>query len=186
MYLDEAIKVIEMNLRSTCMMLETVKHNQIDKAIDYDWLPMQDHLAQSVYGVHICQESSVEDCLKYLGQLYKGLTQAWNHYQKGNRVLGDLACDEAHMIDMLYGFIGHQFNEEYVACARELVEAYKQTPIDPDEEQNDENAYKWRRKVLDNFCDILKKHDIDITENGEWSIREAYLVEWLDRKYWND
>ena len=186
MYLSEAIKAMEMNLRSTCMMLETVRHNQIDKAVDYDWLPMQDHLAQCVHGVHICQESSVEDCLEYLEQLYKGLTKAWDHYEKGNRVLGVLECEEAYMIDMLYGFIGHQFNEDYVNCARECVKAYNQTPINPNEVKNDENAYAWRRKVLDKFCAILKKYDIDITENGEWSIREGYLVEWLDRKYWSE
>ena len=94
MYLSEAIKAMEMNLRSTCMMLEAVKNNQVDKAIDYDWLPMQDHLAQCVPTVTISRDSSVEDCLTYLGELYKGLTKAWNHYQKGNRVLGVLECEE--------------------------------------------------------------------------------------------
>ena len=48
MYLSEAILAMEMNLRSTCMMLEAVRNNQVDKAVDLDWLPMQDHLAQCV------------------------------------------------------------------------------------------------------------------------------------------
>ena len=184
MYLSEAIKAMEMNLRSTCMMLEAVRNNQVDKAIDYDWLPMQDHLALCIPTITISEESSVEDCLKYLGQLYKGLTKAMAHYKKGNRIVGDVDCDVVYMVDMLYGLIGHRFNEDYVNCARECVKAYNQTPIDPNEEKNDENARIWRRKVLDKFGVILKKYDIDITEKGEWSIREGYLVEWLDRKYW--
>ena len=186
MYLDEAIKVMEMNLRSTCMMLETVRHNQVEKAICYDWLPMQDHLAQCIPTVTISPESSVENCLEYLEQLYKGLTKAMAHYQKGNRIVGDVGCDVVYMVDMLYGLIGHQFNEDYVNCARECVKAYNQTPIDPHEKKSDENAHIWRNKVLDKFDVILKKYDIDITENGKWSIREGYLVEWLNRKYWSD
>ena len=38
--------------------------------------------------------------------------------------------------------------------------------------------------VMEGCFKLLKKYDIDITEKGEWSIREGYLVEWLDRKYW--
>ena len=33
MYLNDAIKTIEMTLRSTCMMLEVVRNEQIDKAV---------------------------------------------------------------------------------------------------------------------------------------------------------
>ena len=165
MYLSEAIKAMEMNLRSTCMMLEAVRNNQVDKAIDYDWLPMQDHLALCIPTITICEESSVEDCLKYLGQQYKGLTKAMAHYKKGNRIVGDVDCDVVYMVDMLYGLIGHQFNEDYVNCARECVKAYNQTPIDPNEEKNDENARIWRRKVLDKFgrdlTDIASKGEID-------------------------
>ena len=31
MYLDDAINTIKMNLRSTCMMLEVVRNEQLDK-----------------------------------------------------------------------------------------------------------------------------------------------------------
>ena len=71
-------------------------------------------------------------------------------------------------------------------CARECVKAYNQTPINPNEEKNDENFIKWRRTVLNKFNEILKKYKIDITNKGEWSIRVGYLEEWLGRKYWKD
>ena len=186
MYLSDAIKSIEMNLRSTCMMLEAVRNNQVEKAVEYDWLPMQDHLAQCVTTGTIYDRSSVEDCLEYLGQLYKGLSEAMKHYKNGWHKVGMTEPEVTHMTDMLYGFIGHSFADNYVSCARECIKAYEHTPIDPDEEKNDANFNKWRRTVLDKFDAILKRHEIDITNNGEWSIREAYLVEWLGRKYWKE
>jgi hypothetical protein len=76
MYLSDAILAMEMNLRSTCMMLEAVRNNQVEKAVDLDWLPMQDHLAQCVTTRTIDESSTAEDCLKYLEHLYKGLTEA--------------------------------------------------------------------------------------------------------------
>ena len=179
----EAKELLENSVRCVAMAMEQIRHRMIDHVMERNE-PMQDHLALCIPTITISEESSVEDCLKYLGQLYKGLTKAMAHYKKGNRIVGDVDCDVVYMVDMLYGLIGHQFNEDYVNCARECVKAYNQTPIDPNEEKNDENARIWRRKVLDKFGVILKKYDIDITEKGEWSIREGYLVEWLDRKYW--
>ena len=82
------------------------------------------------------------------------------------------------------GYIGHSFPENYVECARECLDAYEQIPIDPDEDKGVDNFNSWRRMVLNKFDDILKKHNIDITNKGDWSIREAYLAEWLGRKYW--
>ena len=186
MYLSDAIDAMEMNLRSTCMMLEAVRHNQIDKAVMYDWLPMQDHLAQCVTPNTMYDKTSVKGCLVYLKQLYKGLTEAMEHYEKGNDKVGASNLEVTEFVDMLIGYIGHNFPDNYVACARECVKAYEQTPIDADEDKNDENFISWRRKVLDKFDAILNKHEIDITNKGEWCIREGYLVEWLGRKYWKE
>ena len=186
MYLNDAIKSMEMNLRSTCMMLEVVRHNQIDKAVEYDWLPMQDHLVQCVTPNTMYDGTSIKDCLQYMEQLYKGLTKAMQHYKNSWNKVRMNEPEVTYMTDMLYGFIGHSFADNYVSCARECIKAYEQTPIDPDEEKNDANFNKWRRTVLDKFDAILKRHEIDITNNGEWSIREGYLVEWLGRKYWKE
>jgi hypothetical protein len=186
MYLSDAIDAMEMNLRSTCMMLEAVRNNQVGKAVDIDWLPMQDHLSQCVPTITIHQDSTVKDCLKYLEQLYKGLTEAMEHYEKGNDVVGANNPEVAEFVDMLIGYIGHSYPGNYVDCARECIRAYELTPIDPDEEKNDENFTKWKHTVLNKFNEILKKHKIDITNKGEWTIRVGYLEEWLGRKYWKE
>jgi len=186
MYLSEAILAMEMNLRSTCMMLEAVRNNQVEKAVDLDWLPMQDHLAQCVTTRTIDECSTAEDCLKYLEQLYKGLTEAMEHYENANEKVGSINLEVAQFVDMLMGYIGHSFPENYVECARECLDAYEQMPIDSVEDKCVDNFISWRRKVLNKFDDILKKHNIDITNKGDWSICEAYLVEWLGRKYWKE
>ena len=183
MQLDEAVKAIGMNLRSTCMILESVRNDQVDKAIESDWLPMQDHLALSVRD-SIYEGSSVKDCLNYLEQMHDGLSQALAHYKMGSTKVGCQKEDVMYMVDMLYGYIGHQFEDNYVECARECIKAYDETPIDPDEEINTENAAIWRGKVLAKFNAILKKHHIDISESTGFDIRYGYLIEWLNRKYW--
>ena len=184
MYLSDAILAMKMNLRSTCMMLEAVRNNQVDKAVDLDWLPMQDHLAQCVTTRTIDECSTAEDCLKYLEQLHKGLTEAMEHYENANEKVGSINSEVAQFVDMLMGYIGHSFPENYVECARECLDAYEQIPIDPEEDKGVDSFNSWRRMVLNKFDDILKKHNIDITNKGDWSIREAYLAEWLGRKYW--
>ena len=183
MYLDVAVKTIEMNIRSLCMMLDVVRKEQLNKVAADDWLPMQDHFAECVPGLPIHESSSVKSCLEYLKTLYKGLKDALEHYKSANEKDLILEPDVIQIVDMLWGYIGHGFPDDYVACARECYEAYKKLPPDPTEEKNDENQLKWARQVMTAFEPIIKKHDVNLDFEGEWTLNEGYLMEWLRRKY---
>ena len=183
MYLNVAIKTMEMNIRSLCMMLEVVRKEQLNKVVADDWLPMQDHFAECVPAFRIHENSSVDSCLEYLKELYKGMKQALKHYELACEKDLILEPDVIQIVDMFWGFIGHPFLDNYVACARECYGAYMKMLPDPKEEKNDENQLKWARKVMAAFEPIIKKHDVKLDFDGEWTLNEGYLMEWLRRKY---
>ena len=83
MYLSDAILAMEMNLRSTCMMLEVVRRQQLKRVMDEHYLPMQDFLAD--LEEHIDERSDAEMCLDYMKRLYKGLKHADEHVALAGR-----------------------------------------------------------------------------------------------------
>ena len=83
MYLSDAILAMEMNLRSTCMMLEVVRRQQLKRVMDEHYLPMQDFLAD--LEEHIDERSDAEMCLDYMKRLYKGLKHADEHVALARR-----------------------------------------------------------------------------------------------------
>jgi hypothetical protein len=183
MYLNDAIKTIEMTLRSTCMMLEVVRNEQIDKAVFYDHLPLQDHFAQCVPPMTMYEDSSGEECLEYLGHFYKGLKEAREHeitaYRKG--VMQE--PNVVYIVDMLRGFIGHGFPDNYVACAKECYRVYERLKPKYRGIKSDKRRLEWQREVMTEIDKLCKKHKVKFTIDGEWTLSEGYLMDWLGRKY---
>lgn len=183
MYLVESVKTIEMNLRSTCMMLEVVRNQHLDRAIEYDWLPMQDHLAQCVPCKTMYLDSSVKDCLEYLDKLYTGLKRAEEHeslaYKMDLMTHSEVAC----IADMLWGDIWNQYPKNYVACAKECYKTYERLQPKYRGVKSDKKRLEWQREVMTEIDKICKKHKVNFTIDGEWTLSEGYLMEWLCRKY---
>ena len=183
MYLVESVKTFEMNIRSLCMMLEVVRNEQLDRAVDYDWLPMQDHLAQCVPCKTMYFDSSVKECLEYLEQLYKGLTRAEEHVSLAYKKDLMMHSEVAYIADMLWGDIINEYPNNYVACAKDCYRVYERLQPKYRGKKSDKMRLEWQREVMTEIDKICKKHKVKFTIDGEWTLSEGYLMEWLGRKY---
>jgi hypothetical protein len=181
MYLDEAVIAMEMNLRSVCMMLEVVRRQQLEKAKEEHYLPMQDFLAD--LEENIDERTDPETCLDYMKSLYKGLKYADEHVKLARRSYIMEDPEEANLVDILFGSVYHNFPDNYAQCARECYVAYQRMlPVDPD--SSDKTRRKWIAEVMHEFERIAKKHNVKIVLKGKWRINESYLAEWLNYKFW--
>ena len=177
MYLDEAVIAMEMNLRSVCMMLEVVRRQQLEKAKEEHYLPMQDFLAD--LEENIDERTDPETCLDYMKSLYKGLKYADEHVKLARRSYIMEDPEEANLVDILFGSVYHNFPDNYAQCARECYVAYQRMlPVDPD--SSDKTRRKWIAEVMHEFERIAKKHNVKIVLKGKWRINESYLAEWLN------
>ena len=181
MYLDEAVIAMEMNLRSVCMMLEVVRRQQLEKAKEEHYLPMQDFLAD--LEENIDERTDPETCLDYMKSLYKGLKYADEHVKLARRSYIMEDPEEANLVDILFGSVYHNFPDNYAQCARECYVAYQRMlPVDPD--SSDKTRRKWIAEVMHEFERTAKKHNVKIVLKGKWRINESYLAEWLNYKFW--
>ena len=181
MYLDEAVIAMEMNLRSVCMMLEVVRRQQLEKAKEEHYLPMQDFLAD--LEENIDERTDPETCLDYMKSLYKGLKYADEHVKLARRSYIMEDPEEANLVDILFGSVYHNFPDNYAQCSRECYVAYQRMlPVDPD--SSDKTRRKWIAEVMHEYERIAKKHNVKIVLKGKWRINESYLAEWLNYKFW--
>ena len=184
MYLEEALMALRLELSSLCMLMESVRQEQIDKVAG-EYLPMQDHLAQCTSTKVPYEMSSVEDCCEYLKRLYKGFEEASNHEIQMEKKFKMADFDVAHICDMVMGYIGHYFPEDLVECAREIDDvANELLPPFSKHIQNDKGCKKLLGLFLKKADEIIKRHHLQTWKDGEYSLPLGYLHDWMRRRYW--
>ena len=181
----EAKNLLLQSLRCLAMSMEQIRLREIEKVAGYDE-PMQDHLAQCTCGVSTPYEgSSVENCCEYLQKLYKGFEEASNHEILLESKFEMASFDVAHICDMIMGFIGHEFPENLIRCAREIDElAYKTLPAKDLYVKSDTMCKNVVACFLKRADKVIEKHGYKNWKTGEYSLSLGYLGEWMKRKYW--
>lgn len=186
MELYEAKAILGTSLRCLAMSMEEIRKREIDMVRGQDE-PMQDHLAECTWGVRPYESMDVDECLKYLRRLYKGLCQAAEHERKADYIVMTTKCDVSviQIADMVFGMIGHDFPEDLLACATEINEVYKKLlPSGKKYNPTEFGCEKVVEKFLNQAEAIIKKYHLDTWRDGRISLPMGYLQAWMERKYW--
>ncbi len=181
MYLEELKGVIENSMRSMAMAMDVCRHDQVDKAIMVCDQPMQDHFAECAVGIHPYENSSVEDCCKYMVNLYKAVCWAWDHECAVSK--NKMDPDVAVIADMILTFPGTKYSADLIACAQEVNSLHVRL-LKPymKREATDEECKKVASEFLKGTIEISKKHGYDLTEDKGFSLPLGYLHEWIVEK----
>jgi hypothetical protein len=99
------------------------------------------------------------------------------------KVVAIAADDVVYIVDMLRGFIGHGFPDNYVACAKECYRVYERLKPKYRGIKSDKRRLEWQREVMTEIDKLCKKHKVKFSIDGEWTLSEGYLMDWLGRKY---
>lgn len=182
----EAKNLLVNSLRCLAMSMEQIRLREIEK-VEGDDEPMQDHLAECTCCLTPYEGSSIEDCCKYLQNLYKGFKEASDHEIKLERTFNLADYDIAHLCDIVRGFIGHGFHDDLVACATEIAGIYKKAlQALGHYVQSEKGCDQFVGDILPQAIEIIKKHKLMYWKEGDYSVTIGYLVSWLKKKYWNN
>ena len=182
----EAKELLANSLRCLAISMEQIRLREIGKVVGREE-PMQDHLAECTWGVRPYESMDVDECLKYLRRLYKGLSQAADHERKTDYIVMTTKCDVSiiQIADMVFGMIGHDFPEDLLACAKEINEVYKK--LLPSGKKYNPTKYGCE-KVVEKFLNqaeaIIKKYHLNTWKDGRFSLPMGYLQSWMENKYW--
>ena len=136
--------------------------------------------ALSEYYVDECdrnepQWSDEAECDIYINKVLITVEMVKSHLAKG-RELG-LNDDEIGVVDSLWSYVPHNYQANYVAAAREIV----QTDRRMFRQMQDMESYQseFRAEILA----IAEKHDVDLELDDPYSLPMGYLKDWINTKH---
>ena len=182
----EAKELLADGLRCLARSMAQIKAREVEKCVGVDE-PMQDHLAECTHSIRPYEESSVEDCCKYLQLLYKGFDEACEHEILRDKMYNFADYVEADIADMVMGCITHRFPADLCVCASEIRDvADKLVPEYGKHETSETDYDKKITKFLTECEKIIEHYNLRTWEKGTYSLPLGYLANWFSRRYWKD
>ncbi len=125
-----------------------------------------------------------EQCEEFIKQVLDSIDTVSAHQQRG-RELG-LNDEEMRVVDALWGWMPHDYQQEYVAAAREICQAVEASLPAPTAIRSRKGFAVYKKPVLEQMEAIAKKNDLDVDLTDKYNITLGYLSEWLFKKYMGD
>lgn len=119
--------------------------------------------------------SDEAECNDYVNQVLRTVETVKTHLAKG-RELG-LNDDEIGVVDSLWSYVPHNYQANYVAAARDIVEADKR--MFPQMQDIESYRSELRAEILL----IAEKHDVDLELDDPYSLPMGYLNDWINTKH---
>lgn len=162
-------------------MSDKEAHDVYSEAIRWaSWndIAMQDYWAEECgSGIHRWDENNPKPYVKKVLATLKTMAEHMIHGQQLG--LSDL---EQRVVDTLWGWVPHNYQDNYVACAREVSKAIIRL-LPPDSEEKSKEGYKaFYRQVINEVKRLAAQYDVDF-DTSEYNLTIGYFYEWMSIEY---
>ena len=169
--------------RVAALVCRIVLDEELDKAMR-DNQAVQDYYAERVYGYGSYNWQQVDVCEQFIQRAMKGMGEIARHYEEARQ--WGLEGEAVQVLDLLYGWVPHLFEEEMIATAREILDAANRLLPDELTLRNDSGARAYINLIFKEAQQIAAKYEVDLDINDGYSLTIGYMNTWLERKYWGD
>lgn len=146
--------------------------------------PVQDYFAEHVYGTRSDNWQEVADCEAFIERALNGMGEIAHHYEEARR--WGLEGEAVEVVDIVWGWAPHEFEEDSVATGCEILEAANRLLPDGLTLRSDAGARVYIKKVFEEAQQIAERHDLYLDINDGYNLTIGYMQMWLERKYWGD
>ena len=169
--------------RVAAMVCRIVLDNEFNKVVGENQA-LQDYYAENVHPNGSVNWQQVDACEAFIQRALKGMDEVARHYVEARK--WGLEGESLHVVDMVWGWAPHVFEEDTVATGREILEVANQYQPDALTIRSDAGARAYIDKVMQQVQQIAEKHDVDIDITDVYSLTTGYLRDWLMAKYWGN
>ena len=155
-------------------------HDIYDESIRWaSWndLPMQDYWALHCGCDYYWDE---EDPGFIVKKVIEALREMADHLKRGQQL--GLSLLEQRVVDTLRQWVPHEYEADYVACAREVSQVIVRLLPPEDEERTKDGFTSYYYKVMDEVERIAAEHGVEF-EQTEYNLSLGYFREWLSNEY---
>ena len=169
--------------RVAALVCRIVLDAELNKAMR-DNQAVQDYYAEHVYRTLSDNWQQVSDCEAFIERAMNGMAVVAHHYEEARK--RGLEGEAVQVMDMIYGWVPHVFEEEVVGASRAILEAANRLLPDALTLRNDSGARAYINKVFKEAGQIADEYEIDLDIHDGYSLTVGYMETWLERKYWGD
>jgi hypothetical protein len=169
--------------RVAAMVCRIVLDSEFNKVVDENQA-LQDYYAENVHPSSSVNWQQVDACEAFTQRALNGMGEVARHYEEARK--WGLEGESLHVVDMVWGWAPHVFEEDTVATGREILEVANQCQPDKLTIRSDAGARAYIDKVMKQVQQIAEKHDVDIDITDVYSLTTGYLCNWLMAKYWGN
>lgn len=140
---------------------------------------------QDYYAEH-CTSNTVDtqddaECESFISNVLECIATVEEHQQHG-RALG-LNDEEMRVVDALWGWMPHDYDEDYVEAAKEVCQAVDASMPAPTVIRSRNGFGLFLKPLKQQLQEIVNRHDLNIDLTDHYNITIGYLTEWLFAKY---
>lgn len=155
-------------------------HDIYDEAIGWSmWhdIAMQDYWAEQCGFGHQWDEADPKPIIRKVLETLKTTAVHLAHGQE----LG-LSDMEQQVVDTLWGWVPHDYQDNYVACAREVSEVIVRLLPPETEERSDVGYVAYYHKVMAEVKQLAAKYDVEF-DTSDYNLTVGYFYEWMSGEY---
>lgn len=155
-------------------------HDVYDEALGWAmWhdIAMQDYWAEQCGYAFQWDENDPKPIIRKVLATLKTMA---DHLQHGQEL--GLSEMEQQVVDTLWGWVPHNYQDNYVSCAREVSEAIVSLLPPEAEDRNEDRYIAYYHKVIDEVKRLAEKHDVDF-DTSDYNLSTGYFYEWLSSEY---
>ena len=155
-------------------------HDIYNEAIGWSmWndIAMQDYWAERCGFANQWDEADPKPIIR---EVLATLKTTADHLAHGHELgLSDL---EQRVVDTLWGWVPHDYHDNYVACAREVSEAIVRL-LPPETEVRSKDGYvAYYQQVMAEVKQLAAKYDVDF-DTSDYNLSVGYFYEWMSNEY---
>ena len=165
--------------RVAAMVARIIMRIEIDKVVGHNDA-VQDYYAENCSSAEI-DTQDVNEADAFTNKAIEVLTEMKHHVEQG-RQLG-LNDEQIRVVDMLWSWVPHDYPEDYVATAKEVIEVVDRALPAKTVIRSRKGFKIFYDQLIPQLVKVIEKHDVPVDLTDRYNLTVGYMYDWLFAKY---
>ena len=165
--------------RVAAMVAKILIRVELDRVVGHNDA-VQDYFAENCSTGDI-DTQDIDNADKFINDAIGVLTEMKQHAERG-RQLG-LNDEQMRVVDLLWSWVPHDYQEDYVATAKEVIEVVDRALPAKTVIRSRKGFKMFYDQLIPQLVQVIEKHDVPVDLTDRYNLTVGYMEDWLYSKY---
>jgi hypothetical protein len=165
--------------RVAAMVAKILIRVELDRVVGHNDA-VQDYFAENCSTGDI-DTQDIDNADKFINDAIEVLTEMKQHAERG-RQLG-LNDEQMRVVDLLWSWVPHDYQEDYVATAKEVIEVVDRALPAKTVIRSRKGFKMFYDQLIPQLVQVIEKHDVPVDLTDRYNLTMGYMEDWLYSKY---